>query len=69
MQRAGGAHVRDRCRVGRTQKFWVAEVRKPELDLSLGPRYLSMSPNQNKELRLESGIWSGLWGEGAHEAG
>jgi len=55
--------------VGRTQKFWVAEVRKPELDLSLGPRYLSISPNQNKELRLESGIWSGLWGEGAHEAG
>lgn len=31
----------------------VAEVRKPELALSLGPRYLSMSPNQNKGLRLE----------------
>ena len=44
-------------------------MRKPELALSLGPRWLAVSPNQNKGLRLEGRIWSGLGGEGAHEAG
>lgn len=69
MERAGEAHVRDLVQGGQDAEILVAEVRKPELALSLGPRYLSMSPNQNKGLRLESGILSGLWGEGAHEAG
>lgn len=69
MERAGEATSGTWCR----DLNWDAEIlvaggeKEARLALSLGPRYLAMSPNQNKGLRLEADLVR-VVGEGAHEA-